>query len=363
MINIKRKKTFIVSMAVIGCLIFNSNLKLAAITIDGSTRIGSFFSTIVSIIGDELAFSAVTTSNLLTDALSSRMTSVKGCLADPFVHAIYSHSQNNIASGCSYKDDAYGLILGADHVWAFANEKYFRLGTALGYMNETPISFEDFSGIVRAFNAPHNIDPGKFNIGSKQDIYAVRLFGAYESFDDKCLKTNFGVIFGYNYGKDRFAVFKSHSLSLRVESIKNLYAYNGYQFGLWLQSDYSYILQYADSSKTPSIIDFGFGFAHSFLATVVGLNIEKEVFKHVDKKLTLSLKTGWECRVMQHTDADFDFAFPFVDVDGLFKLKYPRRNAAIVSFRALQKLNNHWNIVGSYSARFNKNISIHDLSC
>jgi hypothetical protein len=226
MINIKRKKAFIISMAIIGCLIFNSNLKLAAITIDGSTQIGSLqmgslFSAFFSTIGDKLASSAVTISNLLTDALSSRMTSVKGCLVNPFVHAIYSHSQNSIDSGCSYKDDAYGLIRGTDHVWAFANEKYFHLGTALGYMNETPTYFGSYGGKLAE----------TFDTNFKQDIYAVRLFGAYESFDDKCLKTNFGVIFGYNYGKDRFAVFKSHSLSLRVESIKNLYACNGYQFG------------------------------------------------------------------------------------------------------------------------------------
>jgi hypothetical protein len=318
MMNIKKKKAFIILMAVIGCLIFNSNLIYAN---DIKAKL--------SAVGDGLVSLAVTTNNLLTDTLSSRMTSIEGRIANPFVHAIYGHSQNNISPQCSYKDDTYGFALGVDKVWTFANEEYFDLGISIGNMHESVIA--------------------RFDVYSKNlnmNTYTVRLFGAYESFDDKCLKTNFGVILGYNYGKDKFSIFKSNGVSLRMEFIKNLYAYNGYQFGLWLRSDYNWILQYVDGG------DIDFGFIHNFLATVFGLNVEKKTaFEHVDKELTLSLKTGWECRVMQHINFE------------TFKFRYPLRNAAIVSFGASQRLNNHWNIIGSYSARFNKSISVHSLSC
>jgi hypothetical protein len=322
MMNIKKKKAFIILMAVIGCFIFNPNPIYA-----------KHMKAKLSAVGDGLVSLAVTTNNLLTDPLSSRMTSIEGRIANPFVHAIYGHSQNNISPRYSHKDDTYGLALGVDKVWTFANEKSFDLGISLGNMHES---------VVARFDV--------YSEKLKMNTYAVRLFGADESFDDKCLKTNFGVILGYNYGKDKFSIFKSHGVSLRMEFIKNLDAYNGYQFGLWLRSDYNCILQEMDGGA--KLQDINFGFIHNFLATVFGLNVEKKTaFEHVDKELTLSLKTGWECRVMQYTNFE------------TFKFKYPLRNAAIVSFGALQRLNNHWNIVGSYSARFNKSSSVHSLSC
>ncbi|MDR2603404.1 MAG: autotransporter outer membrane beta-barrel domain-containing protein [Puniceicoccales bacterium] len=362
MMNINRKKTFVILIiAVIGYLNFNSNQKLAAAAhnVRGS-KAEALFSAIFSTIGDGFASLMETADSLPTDALSSRMTNVKGCLADPFVYAIYNHGRNNIIEGYGYKNDVYGLVLGTDNVWA-TNEKYFRLGIALGYMRMSAVFSSDFSKIIRIAPQFFNFSE-KFKVNLSQDIYAVRLFGAYESFNDKCLKTNFGVIIGYNYNDDKPLSFGSHIVSLRTEFIKNLYAYDGYQFGLWLQQNYSLILQYTNGAG--KLQDFNFGFSHNFFVTVIGLNVEKETFKHGDKKLTLSLKTGWECRVMQHSSAIFNIAITnSSDIYGFFNFRYPSRNAAIVSFRASQKLNNHWNIVGSYSTRFNKNIAIHNLSC
>ncbi|MDR0742518.1 MAG: hypothetical protein LBE98_03580 [Puniceicoccales bacterium] len=93
--------------------------------------------------------------------------------------------------------------------------------------------------------------------------------------------------------------------------------------------------------------------------------MEKEAFKYADKKSTLSLKVGWECRIIQSYDiprtvAALATAVIFNDINKF--LKYPTRNTAVVSFRVSQKLNNHWSFVGSYSARFNKNLSAHNFS-
>jgi uncharacterized protein with beta-barrel porin domain len=44
-------------------------------------------------------------------------------------------------------------------------------------------------------------------------------------------------------------------------------------------------------------------------------------------------------------------------------LGYPSRDTAIVSLGASKKLNINWSITGSYVAKFNKDISIHNLSC
>jgi hypothetical protein len=144
------------------------------------------------------------------------------------------------------------------------------------------------------------------------------------------------------------AKFASHGLSLGLEFIKNLYAYDGYQFGLWLRANYSFIskrlLNKDDQSQT---------FLHNFLATVVGLNVEIEIFQNADKKTTLSLKTGWECRMQ---------LIVFDSGDGPIGLTYPAKSVAIVSIGISQKLNNNWNIAGSYSARFGKDFLSHSLS-
>jgi hypothetical protein len=319
----------------------------------------------------------VTANNLVTNILSSRMTRIKGCLPGPFIYGIYGHNvvgrsvSHNGIIGYGYKDNTYGLVLGVDKIWVFANEKYFRLGTILGYVQGKTIpSWEAFTKRGRTFSSFH-VDPRQFSIDFGHDAYAVRLFGAYELFNDKCLKTNIGIILGYNYGRDKYQAgnfgmswnnvemiikFISHSASLEGEFIKNLYAYNGYQFGLWIKANYTYIFENA------YLCGFLYGgnynayptekVNHDFFATIVGLNMEKEAFKHVDKKLTFSLKAGWECRLIHNIyDAFFHM-----------RNKCPRKDAAIISLGASQKLSNHWSIVGSYTGRFNKDLLAHNLA-
>jgi hypothetical protein len=331
--NIREKETFIILMAVIGCLIFNSDVR-------GLEENPSF-----STLNDGLVSSEMTNNNLLTDVLSIRTANVKGYLSGPFVHAIYGHARNNITADHGYKNDMYGLVLGVDNVWAFANnEKFFRLGTALGCTHGTAIFTRKMT------------EEMSLNMNHSQDIYALKLFGAYESFNDKCLKTNFGVTLGYGYNrsKDELSSFGSHTISLGMEFIKNLCAYNGYQFGPWLQSNCAYILQLTKGGEIFQNTEF----VHNFLSTVIGLNVEKETFKHADKKLILSLKTGWECRVMQRSNIMAEYK----NAEMFFKFKYPVRNSAILSFSASQKLNDHWNIVGVYFARFNKDFLAHSFS-
>ncbi|MDR1232990.1 MAG: autotransporter outer membrane beta-barrel domain-containing protein [Puniceicoccales bacterium] len=299
------------------------------------------------------------------------MTNVKGCLGDPFVHAIYGHThRNNIVEKYGYKDNTCGFILGIDDVWTFANEKYFRLGVALGYVHGKTKPFGSLSSTNRV-SAGDNMDKliDELDIDFGRDVCAVRLFGAYESFDDKCLKTNIGVILGYNYGRDNlhadFSIltkedpmfdtkFISSGFSLGLELIKNLYAYRGYQFGLWFQANYAHVSQY-----------IAVGIPDSFLATVIGFNMEKESFKHADRKFTLSLKAGWEYRIVESFNSNAVSVLTFMNrLNGPYiTSRHPVRNTAVISFRASQKLNDHWSIVGSYVARFSRDFLAHSLAC
>jgi hypothetical protein len=275
--NMGRKKIFVVLMVTIGCLIFNFNLKLSGESggddpspseSESESYMFSLFAEAIepavdaivySTIGSELAALQVAADNSLTNAFSNRITSVKGCSAGPFVHAIYGRvHRNDIVSKCSYKNDVYGFVLGVDNVWTFDDEKYFCLGTVLGYVQGRTTPSGSLSRTGETSNTTFNINSRQFIAGNDHDIYAVKLFGTYESFDDKCLKTNIGVILGYNLSRDKlyvgdFAIytlkifneipdikFVSNSIFLGVEFIKNLYAYNGYQFGLWLKANYSH---------------------------------------------------------------------------------------------------------------------------
>ncbi|MDR2776935.1 MAG: autotransporter outer membrane beta-barrel domain-containing protein [Puniceicoccales bacterium] len=364
-LNTKRKRIFGLLVATIGCLFFNSNLNAVA-EVDFVT----LEATLEATWGESLT---VTANNLLSNSLSNRMTNVKGCLADPFVYGIYSYTdRKNIVAGYGYKNHTYGLVLGVDDVWTFANEKYFRLGVALGYVHGKITPSDTLSLTERDSSTTFDVDLNLYNIDNfNYDVYAMRLFGAYESFDDKCLKTNIGVIFGYNYGRDKFhmnpgddCLFKSVSsgISLGVEFIKNLYAYKGYQFGLWLQENYGHTFQYMNLMISDRETQTNPGY--DFFATIIGFNMEKETFERADKKLTLSLKAGWEYRVIQSFNTNIVIVgIPMSEYNQYAISRHPVRNAAVVSFKALQKLSDHWDIVGSYSARFSKDLLAHNISC
>ncbi|MDR1528303.1 MAG: autotransporter outer membrane beta-barrel domain-containing protein [Puniceicoccales bacterium] len=318
---------------------------------------------VVTHVNSELASLTLAANTLLTNALADRMISVKGCLADPFIHIIYGHACQNKISGLGYSSHMGGFVMGLDDVWTFPNERYLRMGVAFGYAYGKTI----FSGSAAGL--------GK---SAKHDVYTIELFGAYECFNDRYLKTNVGVTMGYSRTNDRLrrtdlgsnvfdAKVGSNNFFMGMEFVRNLYAYKGYQFGLWLRANYSRIAQkgYDESTAAAMGAQHVSSVNHDFLTTVIGFNMEKEIpdLEQVDKKLTLSLKTGWECQVVwKYSTATLSFDNNL----GLGKFapafRHPSRSAAIISFGASQKLNVHWSIVGSYIARFNKDIFTHNLS-
>ncbi|MDR0742111.1 MAG: hypothetical protein LBE98_01460, partial [Puniceicoccales bacterium] len=63
-------------------------------------------------IDKELATLSMAANTLVTDAVSRRMANVKGCLADPFVYALYGHSRRNESHGLGYSNDMGGFVVG-----------------------------------------------------------------------------------------------------------------------------------------------------------------------------------------------------------------------------------------------------------
>ncbi|MDR0742024.1 MAG: hypothetical protein LBE98_01000 [Puniceicoccales bacterium] len=314
----------------------------------------------------ELAALTVTAHNLLTNAISDRLTRVKGCLADPFIYAIYGHAHQDELTRRGYRSNMGGFVLGADNVWDFPNERYIRIGAAFGYVHGKT-KFSD--SIVDAKES------------TKHDIYVVELFGAYEFFNDKQLKTNVGVTFGYGRGNDtldlganvsgtgsRDTKIKSDNFFAGIEFLKNLYAYKGCHFGLWLRANYNHVAQKEHEEMVTALMGMQHvsSVNHNFLTTVLGLNLEKEILdaEYADKRWLLSLRTGWECQALRkHSDATITFDNDFGG--GKIKPVYgqPGKNAAIVILGISKKLNTNLSMVGSYTGRFNREISNHSLSC
>jgi hypothetical protein len=315
-------------------------------------------------VNGEVSSLTMTANTLVSNAVSDRLTSVKGCLSDPFIHAIYGRAHQNEMAGFGYNNSMGGLVLGLDDVWNFPDEKYLRLGTILGYIHGKTNFFGSATGLGKS---------------AKQDFYTVELFGAYESFNDKLLKTNLGIFFGYSYSSDRlrrmdanFSVFngkiRSHSIFMTIELVKNLYAYKGCQFGLWLRANYNHIAQKGYDETTTATVGAQHVSAvnHDLITTLVGLNVEKEILdpEHADKKWLLSLKAGWECQAVQKiSDATvtFDNNFGIGEITPIFR--YPSKHVAIGTLSVSRKFNANWSVVGSYAGRFNKDTSTHTLSC
>jgi hypothetical protein len=167
-------------------------------------------------------------------------------------------------------------------------------------------------------------------------------------------KNNIGAILGYFYGKDRLSwtdsafnacdgKLRSDNIFIGLELIKNLYRHKGYQFDLWLRANYGHIAQKEHDESTARGVQYVSPVNHNLLTTVVGINIEKEIFNQEyadDKKLTLSFKARWECQAMR-TQSDITITFD----DNLSIGEYAPtigqsyKKAAIVSFRAVKKLN------------------------
>jgi hypothetical protein len=312
----------------------------------------------------ELASLTVAAHTLLSNAISHRLTRVKGRLADPFVHAVYGHSHQHKLAKWGYSNDMGGFVAGADNVWSLSDEQYLRLGAAFGYVHGKT----NFSHSV--------VDVEK---SAKHDIHMVELFGAYESFDDNQLKTNVGVTLSYGHGRDKLhrvnpglGVFdgkiRSHNIFAGMEFVKNLYAYEGCQFGLWLRANYNHIAQkgHGETSLAPFGAQHVSAVDHNLFTTTLGLNVEREFFdpEHADERWLLSLKAGWKCQpVRKHSAAT-------ILVDNNFGIGaivpaygQPGKHAAIGILAVAKKLNDHWNIAGSYMGRLSGNISSHSLSC
>jgi hypothetical protein len=324
----------------------------------------------------ELAYMAVDATNTLTNAIITRRTSVKGSVADPFVYIFGGHTHRNrvISGGLGCSSDIYGIAVGIDKVYSsddgilnLGDNDYVRIGGVIGYVNTD----SRLSGSI--------YDRSRT---SEQEMCAALVFGAYETFNEKHLKTNINATVGVGHIENKLhrvdhkfspsifdAKVKSYSAFANAEFVKNMCACRGFHFGLWTAINYNRVCQdsYSESAHNPSDSTIARHFDklhHNFLDTIVGINIEKEIqsAKYSDAKLRILCRAGWDHQNHDHSDVKV-YVAGLRMLDEFTNFGCPAKNSAVVVLSLTGVLDRHWSFVGSWTGRFNKDMSNNVVTC
>lgn len=311
----------------------------------------------------ELATTTTLSVEMMKNGISNRLTDVKGNGNDPFIIAFGGHNHQNEISGFGCSGNLYGLCGGADYVFSLNNEQYFRVGSMLGYVRGESEFFGSAAGKQK---------------DAKQDMYSISLFGAYEKFGKKGLKTNINLLAGLGYSENKLfridesnmpfrGKFDSTNQFIDLEIIKNIYTLKGYQIGPWIGLSYNHINQkgYNESSLADAIGAQSISkVKHDFLDTIVGINIEKEFESQFDKekRFRIYLRAGWKCQSVRKHSAT-TVSIPSVGLGNFSpKFGYSAKNSAVIIAGFRNKINAHWDFVGTWSGNYNKDYSSNVVS-
>jgi hypothetical protein len=314
----------------------------------------------------EIAATCAIATEMVRNAILGRLSDAKNNGTGPFAYAIGGHARQSAIVGFGYSHDAHGGTLGADYRWSTGN-KYTRCGALLGCIKGDTRFFGPASGREKT---------------EKHDMYMGALFGAYESFSDSKLKTNFNATLGFGHAKHKLyrvssannafsGNLKSNDLFLNTEFIKNVCQYKGYQFGLWLKAEYNHIKQdsYTESPVNRADrtgVQHVSKTNHDFLDTTVGLSIEREFngTRSPEKKLALALRAGWQSQPVRKNSSAEVFienvaaSKPFAAAFG-----YPTKNSAAVMVNFIWKFGKSWNIQGAWQGNFSKDVTCNKVAC
>ncbi|MDE6432296.1 MAG: autotransporter outer membrane beta-barrel domain-containing protein, partial [Opitutales bacterium] len=301
---------------------------------------------------NSLANTNIAAMSMLRSALNSRLTDISAGGDEAFISGIGGHVHQNELAGVGYSGDLYGITARADKLLHNKDCGYIRLGAMIGYL----YGDINFRGLAI----------GKKQT-AKQDNYIGMLYGAYESVNDKNLKTDLNLSFGFGYTNNRVsridekdfgynAKVKSNDILVSAEFIKNVYAVQGIQFGLWLKADYNRIHQKSynesasnggKSAQSVSKVNF------DFLDTTVGINIEKEICNssRADRSLRLYARAGWNCQPLRHHST---ISAEISGKSGVVDPEFGSHNSAVFIAGLRQRLNANWEIIGEWNGSFNK---------
>jgi hypothetical protein len=258
---------------------------------------------------------------VLDAAVSKLFDAMSDVRNDPFAGIFFSHGHQKEENGVGYDTNSYGALFGFDFVKSTKSGAMFKYGAAMSFAHGKTKFFGDGIGNSKV---------------AKNNIYFGNVFGAYEIYSEKGLKTVFNATSSLGYaktkqdrndagGNDYHADYGNSIFQLSGEVIKYLGTFSEVQVGPWLSAAYTRVHQksYTESGDLNGIISSD-GATFNKVATVIGLALEKEFQNPYDleKRVRLFAKIGWRYEpVRSHSSGTVNIANlkPFTPEFGLSK--------------------------------------------
>ncbi|MDE6432469.1 MAG: autotransporter outer membrane beta-barrel domain-containing protein [Opitutales bacterium] len=299
----------------------------------------------------ELSKIHIAVASMFRGAVASRLIDVKGNGNDPFITAVGGHVHQSELLGVKYSGDLYGVAGGVDKLFFIENHGYLRVGAMLGYI------YGDIDFTDSAISSQTD----------KQDNYLGAIYGAYETFDAKNLKTDINLSLGFGYTEHELSrrdvwnygyksKMKSSNMFFSAEFIKNLYEVQGIQFGLWAKADYNHIRQKSYTERAlnggtcaQSVKKANF----DFIDMTLGVNIEKEIqiSSNSDRRLRVYMRAGWNC---QPVHGHSTILASIHNQTNVMSTDFGSKNSAVFVAGCRQRIDANWDIFGEWNGSFNK---------
>lgn len=299
----------------------------------------------------ELSKIHIAVASMFRGAVASRLTDVKGNGNGPFITAVGGHVHQGELLGVKYSGDLYGIAGGVDKLFFIENHGYLRVGAMLGYI------YGDIDFTDSAISSQTD----------KQDNYLGAIYGAYETFDAKNLKTDINLSLGFGYTEHELSrrdvwnygyksKMKSSNIFFSAEFIKNLYEVQGIQFGVWAKADYNHIRQKSYTERAlnggtcaQSVKKANF----DFVDMTLGVNIEKEIqiSSNSDRRLRVYMRAGWNC---QPVHGHSTILASIHNQTNVMSTDFGSKNSAVFVAGCRQRIDANWDIFGEWNGSFNK---------
>lgn len=307
----------------------------------------------------ELAVSVINVNRMITSGINSILLSAKGNGNDPFLTVLGAHSHQDEIAGFGYANDIWGVMLGEHYTWDLGHEKYLRVGGLVSYSK----SDVDFFGA--------STSNGK---QAKQDMYIGGVFGSFETFNSKHLKSNASLILGLNYSRNKThridgenifyrGDFDATDIFVTLEGVKNLCHIASWQAGPYASVTYNHIHQrgYTESaSNTTNVVTLS-SINQDLLDFVLGWNIEKEWQNQQkpDARIRTYARLGWHCQPVQNHSTGTAY------IGGMSMIPefgYADKNSFTAQLGLRNKLNQNWEWYADYVADVSGNYRYQNLS-
>jgi outer membrane autotransporter protein len=288
----------------------------------------------------------------LHTAIDNAIHDVKGNGNDPFLRVFGFTGKDKLKDDGRDKFHGCGVVGGLDFVAETKNGALLKYGALCSFARGKDKA--TFSGTpTRGSN-------------HTQDMVFGGVFGAYESFNDRNLKTDGSVIVGFGHSKNKLrrtagddtfnARFNGDNFSATGEFIKNMWHLKDGQIGPWLSLAYHRVHQkgYTESGNGAT--------AHTVAATTaslldltLGFNYEREIQSqtNADRRLRLFARLGWNHNpVVKYSGGNFLVGGTGDSTSLTFDRR--KRHHAVLTGGLRYKLNKHVDLTGTLFGKFGK---------